>query len=411
MPSYTRAPVPRGPLKRSLLFLHVPKTGGSTLTGVLSNRFAPDDCLSLYFGPEPDLKDLDRFRYITGHVGLSFLEQFERPPFVFTFIRDPIDRALSSYSYTRAFPPEYQPDVALLGPELYERWQKFRRLARECSIGELIDRDPEIARAYFGNRQARALGSMAEGDERLDDALDALERVDFVGVSERLEESADWLARRLGWRELSPVPRSNVSAARLSREQLPAETMDALLELTSVDRELYALALRRQERLISEWSEAADPRDPSAEIPDAPAIRDLRFDGPIPGGGWLARERLGEAPGFCWISDSRRGFVDLASDQAADSLVVEIPHVLDPEILQSLRISVDGTTVRHDLSEREGATVATAPLGRHVFSGRDPTTRVTIEVDRSIRPCDLDPQSIDDRELAVAVSRVALCGS
>jgi hypothetical protein len=184
--------------------------------------------------------------------------------------------------------------------------------------------------------------------------------------------------------------------------------MDALLDLSSVDRELYAQVLQRYERQLTKWSENADPRDPSAEIPDAPAIRDQRFDGQIPGGGWLAREPE-EGPSFCWIGDTRRAWVDLASDQAADSLVVEIAHVLDPEILRSLRISMDGATVRHDLVERDGAVVATAPLGRAERSGRD-TRRVTIEVDRSIRPCDLDPKSIDDRQLAVAVRRVALCG-
>jgi len=84
------------PQKRTLLFIHIPKTGGATATGLLSSRFANEDCLPLYQRPAPDLDDLDRFRYVTGHLTAAFAGRFRRPPFVVTFLRDPIERVLSS---------------------------------------------------------------------------------------------------------------------------------------------------------------------------------------------------------------------------------------------------------------------------------------------------------------------------
>ncbi len=38
-------------MKRTLFFLHVQKTGGATLTGAISNRFADDECLPIYYSP------------------------------------------------------------------------------------------------------------------------------------------------------------------------------------------------------------------------------------------------------------------------------------------------------------------------------------------------------------------------
>jgi hypothetical protein len=54
--------------KRVLFFLHVQKTGGAALTGAVSNRFAARECLLLHYSPQPELHDLARFRYLSGHV-------------------------------------------------------------------------------------------------------------------------------------------------------------------------------------------------------------------------------------------------------------------------------------------------------------------------------------------------------
>jgi len=408
---YTRAPVSRGPAKRALFFLHVPKTAGATLTGILSNRFATRDCLHLYDGPAPDLSELERFRYVSGHLSADFLDKFENPPFAFTFVRDPIERALSSYSSARSQPLKSDPPFLMYGrgPEAYERIRDYSRLAQTCSIEEIIDRAPEIATEYFGNRQARALcaSSPEGGDERLEDAIQALERFDFVGVTERMDESATLLARRLGWTEFTPVPRANVTATRLRRDQVSPSAMDALLELNSIDRELYPYALSLYEHRVAEWSADSNAGDPSAEVDDAPPVSDLRFGEAIQGAGWIGRERTGDGPYFCWIGHTASARVDLAGDGTADRVVVEIAHAVDPAILQTLRITVDGNAVQHTLMESDGAVLASAPLKRR-FRRRGRVLRVNLKLDHAARPRDVDLSNPDNRELGIAVRRVAL---
>jgi hypothetical protein len=408
-------------VKRQLLFLHVPKTAGSTLTGVLSNRFAAHDCLALYWGPEQDSADLQRFRYISGHLNLSFLDLLEGPPFVFTFLRDPVERALSAYSYCRTFPLDPRRPRLVYGrsPRGYELQAEFLRLARECSIEEVIDRAPEVAREFLGNRQARALSrSRPLGSEvSLEEALEGLERCDFVGLSERVDESVQLLTRRLGWQALGAVPKANLSPVRLGRDQVSPEGMDALRDLAAVDREIYDRGREIYERQLADWSTEADGRDRTAEIPDAAPTSDLRFDDPIPGGGWLIREQhagwgwlspegAGDEPWFSWIGGTATAWVDLAA-RDAKSLVVEIVHVLDPSVLETLRLTLDGKVVRHKLTASGGAVIASARIPRRLRP-RGRTTRVQLTLDRATRPCDVDPASTDNRELGIAVRRIAL---
>lgn len=397
--------------KSRLFFLHVQKTGGAALTGAISNRFRECDCLLLYYSPEPDVSGVDSLRYVSGHVPLSFIELYREPPFVFTFLRDPVERALSHYSFLRTRPSHFANQILLFGRgrEAYERAAECVRLAHELSIEQMIEQVPEIAIEYFGNRQARALGSTRPegGDETLERALDGLERCDFVGITERLEEATAWLTRRLGWRELTPIPRVNVTPGRLRREQLSPTGLSALLELTAVDRELYRHGVERYQRELSDWERAGRPRDDALEIDDAEPVSDLRFDQAIQGAGWQGRESDG-ARSFCWMGDPNRATVQLTAPPLANSAVVEIAHAVDSSVLEGLRISVEGRRLRHVLMESGDTVNAAAPMKRRRLGWRRRTVMVDVELDHALRPCDLDPATPDDRRLSIAVSRISL---
>jgi hypothetical protein len=392
--------------------MHVPKTGGALLTGVLANRFAASEVRELYFGPQRDFSDLDRYRYVSGHFDFAFIERwFERRPFVFTVLRDPIDRALSAYFFSRSFGPDYElPQTVRLdwtrGDEKGKNAREWWRLVPQYSLRELISNAPQVARQLIGNRQSRDLSPCIPGEEDLTAATAALERCDFVGLTERLDESIHWLTRRLGWRDLGPLPRSNESDARRRREQIDADTMEALARLTEVDRKLYAHAVKRYERQLEEWEALRDPRDAAADIPDAVPVSDLSFDQAILGGGWMSREPTGDGGTFCWMGSTRRAWVAMVPEPRAGRLDVEIPHVLGQDVLEGLRVAIDDRVIPHVLSEVDGRVVATIPMRRQ-WLRRRPVT-VSLEVDRSGPPQEVDPDSLDRRELAIAVRRVTI---
>jgi hypothetical protein len=391
------------PTRRALLFLHVPKAGGSALAGALGNRFGANECRSIYYTEDPDDEEVVGAGYITGHVSMSILDRFESPPFAVTVLRDPIERALSVYSYFRELD---EPRTSRTG---LERREAAQRLTKEHSLDEFIEVAPELAEHYLGNWQARMLGGkrLDGTDERLEDALVGLHRCDFVGLAERQDESVDWLTRRLGWTELAPLPLANVTHRRLRRDEISPAAIKALLDLTSVDRELYAEAVRLYERRVAEWTAAAHVEDTAAGIGDARLARDLCFDQPIRGSGWLGRERAGDEPCVCWIGHTATAWVDLANDPAARSLTVEVRHAIKPEALGTLRMTVDGNLVPHTLTESGGAVVVSAPVELRRGQGGS-AVRVQLAIDHPTRPCDVNPNSNDNRELAIAVRRIAL---
>jgi hypothetical protein len=387
-----------------LLFLHIPKAGGSALGGAIGNRFAADQCLWLYYTDNPADEEVGGARFVCGHVSMSLVDRFDQPPYVITVLRDPIERALSTYSRFREF------DRPFPSRPQMERNTAARRLAQQHSIDEFIRLAPDLAEHYFGNWQARMLGakSLDRADELLEDAVAGLHRCDLVGLAERQDEFVDCLTDRLGWAKLAPLPQANPTSARLRREQVSDEAMEVLLDLTTVDRELYAEAVKLYEDRQAESSgRSAASEDRGAEIEDAPLASDLPFGQPIRGTGWHRRDRDGHGRQVCWIGHTGSASVELAADPEARSIVVEIAHVLDPAALGTLQIKVDGEPLRYRLAESDGGVIASAPLDEAL--GRDKASaRVELAVDYTTRPCDVDPSSDDNRELGIAVSRIAL---
>ena len=87
---------------RSLFFLHIPKTAGTSLRELLSCRFAPADILALSGATRArqraqQLADVAQYRFVHGHVPYALVDRFPRRPFVVTLLRDPLDRAVSAF--------------------------------------------------------------------------------------------------------------------------------------------------------------------------------------------------------------------------------------------------------------------------------------------------------------------------
>ncbi len=96
-----------------LFFLHIPRTAGTTLNGILKDNFKDDKILSVYTDVEYKERRIlseterDRIKLIMGHL---FLQSYDPPTIysrhvrVFTFLRDPIQRLISEYLFLKKWP-------------------------------------------------------------------------------------------------------------------------------------------------------------------------------------------------------------------------------------------------------------------------------------------------------------------
>jgi hypothetical protein len=233
----------RSPGVVTTVFLHIPKTGGTSLVSCLRQNALGRWRVRLN-GPS-DLHLLDaitprRWRdvgLIEGHVSWDVLEQIPPPRHVVTMLRDPIERVLSFYSYVRGKEDHHLREFhAGIVPPLRE----FLTLESSSEADNWMVR--QIA---GGDGPGAPVGGVTEA--MFARAIEHLDSCVAIGVMERFDRSLAAIGAALGWKRWSS-PRLNVTPDRVRRDTLDDATMDLLRERTELDRRLYAHAMERLDR-------------------------------------------------------------------------------------------------------------------------------------------------------------------
>jgi hypothetical protein len=390
---------------RSFFFLHIPKTAGTSVGKFLMQRF-PAGSGYLMSNGEADAAGrpswLDRSRLVIGHANSSFLRQFHRRPVVLTFLRDPVDRALSHYYYYRQLGSDFLGRLA--GHSCFVR-------ATEVDVARFVHEQPDDARSILGNLQVAFLAPReriwAAGEGPGSDALalalaeETLAGCECLGLYERLGESREWLCRAMGWPAGIPLPRENRTRGRPIRQALDAPTRRLLEKLTALDREVYehgrVLFARR-------LADAAITRFLPGDRP-APAVTRLTFDQPIPGGGWLDRERS-QRGWVAWLE--REAWLELRVEPAPG---LRLRFLADPVHLRQcrhLRVEADGQPLPLRFRFTRRGTLFEAAVPEALVRRTAGVLKVAFVMPHPLRPCDVVPGCGDFRLLGVSLSKVEL---
>jgi hypothetical protein len=221
-----------------LIFLHLPKTAGSTLDGILERQYGSNGVLALFdsfFGEELTTVPrsvLESTRVITGHLYFGVHDYVSRPSSYFTILRDPVDRVISHYHYVLCDPSHY-----------------LHPLAKESSLEEYVI---SCNRAEPNNDQTRLLAGrdLLPGDgtwkpEMLPVAIENLNRFfSFVGLTEDFDQSLILMKRIFGWRTPFYI-RQNVSRQRPAKESFSPETQEIIRSYNGLDVQLHAYARKK----------------------------------------------------------------------------------------------------------------------------------------------------------------------
>jgi hypothetical protein len=222
--------------KEQTCFFHVPKAAGVTVLELLRTHFGQ---ANVFHAADPRLLTrpitqlFREYSIVAGHFFARYLsDAVLAKTFVFTFLRDPLERILSQYSYYRSLPANdgrADPNV---------------NLAQNLELKEIFKRHtPKGKFSSWSNLQTAIFsGCCLSGpvsNDILEQAKHNLEQLDFVGIQEELDSGVRELFARMGLCRMPEIPIVNTTINRLHVESLDLETINLIAEHNHLDHALF----------------------------------------------------------------------------------------------------------------------------------------------------------------------------
>jgi hypothetical protein len=226
-----------------LIFIHLPKTGGTTVRSIIERQYPTHQLYKIYNGAS-SFSTMEDFASLTeedncaikvymGHVSFSLQERIPGNPRCFTLVRDPVYRVLSYYHHVMT---------------LHERFKD-----NKISLIKFLNRgDKEI-----DNLQVRKISGVDVPvgrctEEMLWTAIENIERCFcVVGTTDRFDESICLLADLMGW-ETPLYVKENVSKQRPSIDYFSQMEINQIKQRNQLDTMLYSYVSRRLNKQITD---------------------------------------------------------------------------------------------------------------------------------------------------------------
>lgn len=217
-----------------VFFIHMPKSGGSTMGQILQSQYEINEVLSYHHTEDLSKKkaliDCDSIKVVQGHYFFGLHKYFHRPFSYFTILRDPIDRVVSLYYYLRSTEGK-QYDI-------------YRQMTLQQFVENKIEAN--IQTTYLAGEDGN--GSLLKAVRNL------TQMCDVVGTTEQFNETLYLLKQKYGWSDVF-YERINVTKQRKKLEEISEETIEKIKSIHYKDVVLYRFAKKVMERQLSQLSE------------------------------------------------------------------------------------------------------------------------------------------------------------
>jgi hypothetical protein len=252
--------------RETLAFIHLQKTGGSSLRTMLERQFPAERCC-----PVRDDKlhllsvaELGQYDFYSGHFDRTSLRFIPRDDIkTISLFREPRARLISFYRFLKSHPvrDEFANDPLM-------------RFANELSAEDFFERSEIRVHVGVYNHYLIALGgsyawfeytrtSLTKEDfsRALEEAKRQIRALTALGITERFSQSVEFISRALNLRPTPSIesvyvteklPLMDARFQQVDPVVMTPRLAEALAELTVYDDELYRFAVREFERRYCE---------------------------------------------------------------------------------------------------------------------------------------------------------------
>jgi hypothetical protein len=257
----------------SIYFLHIPKTAGSSLSGIIRGAYPQKLAMPAYEIPELlklNREEINKFQCFTGHFGTGLFSLLDRNIPCVTMLRDPFERTVSLIHYSRKIVSSS--DIPNLSNEIKQIIIKgdLQEIVYHQSLSKIVE---NIQTLYLGydvnlNNSSDSPNSILDWNSKtaiclevlfiqllheldmnkiVDNAKKRLDTMEVVGIVEQFNDSAELICKFLGVSVPKKFHQENVSPEKLSlggltyrkSGEIPENVIKRIDELTACDQEIY----------------------------------------------------------------------------------------------------------------------------------------------------------------------------
>ncbi len=435
------------PDKETYFFLHIPKTAGTSFVSFLDNLFHRQEICPAYYTFELAKiapVQLNNYRLFQGHINYYALcQSIGKKPKTLTFVRNPFEHAISFFYHLKRITDRQYLDVFIdpvkqmsLEDYMYNAGHAHDSDYRNLQIRKLTTK-LRYKNFQRGEDQSFSVIPDSSNLSDLEYAQKLLTDFMFVGISERFEDSLFLLCYLLGLRPLANIPYLNTGTNKPHLEQISSDIYDEIARNNALDIELYNFAQQLFEQRFTSMCEDLLERYASPELAriklplPKEVIHELlekhyqakfkeknnpvtslyyRLDQPLSGEGWYIRENDANYGVFRWSGPGTISTIDFPLAAGSDLLIqVEALNAIITEVVESLELDVNGQPIPLTYKYSDVGTITYEGIIKVSALQKHPgLATLSFKVKQTINPRSIDPTTIDERYLGIALTRIEI---
>ena len=228
-------------MKRKIIFIHIPKSGGSTFHSILNVRYKKINIYNIFGGrfSDPEIinfinlpnKEKSKIKLLKGHMPFGLHKYLDDEFEYITFVRNPFERVISQFYYIKQNKknPKHE-QVHLTGMGIKEF----------VTSGIVSGMNNGHCRFLTGDVDRLPYGV---SNNLIEETLENVnKKFMWIGVTERFDESILVLAFKMGWKKLPYYIKQNVSQISPRSKGLCKKDIYAIKAYNKEDMKLYEWA-------------------------------------------------------------------------------------------------------------------------------------------------------------------------